>query len=389
MVALVQRACIALLLFVPFARGAVSGEPLANQFLDGLVAQTAPAFDSRMPLSLRFTSPAASTSPLVIAWNESLGALRSATSGGIDIKSFHGGTVHGTGYGFKALRTGNADLATCYAATRLHTLPLSTVWSLPFVAPHRSVVGTRIALALQDEYFVPEYEKQGVHLVGQYVLPPTNLLSRRPIRSLKDLKGMRIAAVPTQAEALKALGADPVTIPFPEFYVALQRGMVDGVLWVDIAMVAYRLTEVAKHRTVVGLSGSSTDLCTAVRYKDAVPARAYETVHSFVRGMLFYSSIKTDRDWDSGLENAFNAHGVKSITLSSGEMKRWRKAVQPVIDQWIVKTERQGKPARALLQDIEKLKSVYERQTDEEVVSDMEGGLFSHSGGVKGVPHAR
>jgi TRAP-type C4-dicarboxylate transport system substrate-binding protein len=389
MVALVQRACLALFLFIPIAREAVSGEPLANQFLDGLVAQTAPAFDPEVPLSLRFTSPAASTSPLIISWNESLGALMSATSGGIDIKTFHGGTVHGTGYGFKALRTGNADLATCYAATRLHTMPLSTVWSLPFVAPHRAVVGTRLALALQGEYFVPEYEKQGVHLVGQYVLPPTNLLSRRPIRSLEDLKGMRIAAVPTQAEALKALGADPVTIPFPEFYVALQRGMVDGVLWVDIAMVAYRLTEVAKHRTVVGLSGSSTDLCTAIRYKAAVPARAYETIHSFVRGMLFYSSIKTDRDWDSGLENAFNAHGVKSITLSSGEVKRWRKAVQPVIDQWIAKTEKQGKPARALLQDIEKLKSVYEPQTDQEIVSGMQKLIFQDSNQAKGAHYAR
>ena len=346
-------------------------EPLSGLFLADLVDVTAKRLDGAPPTSLRLTSPAATTSPLILSWEQSLRSLEARVGPALHVRSLHGGTVHGTGYGFKALRTGNADLATCYASLRQHSMPLSSVWGLPFVAPQRSVVATTIARGLQSAYFAPEYDQQGVTLAGQYVLPATNLLTRAPVRTLGDLRGLRIAGTPSQLPMLEALGADPVTIPFPDYYVALQRGMVDGVLWIDIAFVAYRVTEVAKYRTVVGLSGGSTDLCFARRYEADMEPGRLQALKGFVRGMLLHSAVRTDREWEAGLEAEFEAQGVQTYRLPDAEKARWRNAARPVLARWISEAEDQGKPARALLARLDALQRILAGWSDEEIAAEV------------------
>ena len=260
---------------------------------------------------------------------------------------------------------------------RRHSMPLASAWGLPFIAPERSTVGSAISLALQETYIDPEFREQGVVLAGQYSLPLTNLLTRQPVRSLEDLAGMRIAATADQTHALTALGADPVVIPFPEYYVALQRGIVDGVLWVDIAMVAYRITEVAKYRTAVGLSGGSTDICLSNTLAARVSPDTFSGIRSFAGGMQFYAALRSDREWTARLDAAFAATGVQSFTLSPAEKQRWQQTTAPVLAQWLAETEEQGRPGAAYLNVIRAMQDHLSSLTDEDLASAVLAGLQS------------
>lgn len=77
------------------------------------------------------------------------------------------------------------------------------------------------------------FQKNNLHLMGSTWLGSEHLVSSKTIRSVADLKGMRVGmswGSLEYAELFKALGAKPVKIRWPKVYGALERGDVDGSL---------------------------------------------------------------------------------------------------------------------------------------------------------------
>ena len=79
-----------------------------------------------------------------------------------------------------------------------------------------------------------------------------NLTNRtRPVASVRDIKGLKLRTLQSAVfvDFWKALGANPVALPFPELYTALEQGAVDGQENADGVTVFAKLTEVQKHYT--------------------------------------------------------------------------------------------------------------------------------------------
>ena len=80
------------------------------------------------------------------------------------------------------------------------------------------------------------------------------LHSRKPVRTLADLKGLKMRTAGAWIEMSKELGASPVTTPGGEIYPALERGVIDatewGTLWENITPGFYK---VAKYLIIPGI----------------------------------------------------------------------------------------------------------------------------------------
>ena len=77
--------------------------------------------------------------------------------------------------------------------------------------------------------------------------------SRKPIRNLNDIRGMKFR-VPQSAVLLasyKAWGANPIPLSWAETFTALQQGVVDGQCYGYITFLACRFNEVQKYITEV------------------------------------------------------------------------------------------------------------------------------------------
>lgn len=70
-----------------------------------------------------------------------------------------------------------------------------------------------------------------------------------PIHSPADMKGMKIRTedVATMMEMVRALGASPVAIDWPEMYTSLQTGVVDGFEENPVVLVDFNLHEVTNY----------------------------------------------------------------------------------------------------------------------------------------------
>jgi TRAP-type C4-dicarboxylate transport system substrate-binding protein len=76
-----------------------------------------------------------------------------------------------------------------------------------------------------------EYEKHGVKYLGPVWAAPYHFLGKRPIRSIDDMRKMKIRAVGASAKMLSKIGVKTVSMPPEDIYLALTTGQIDGVLY--------------------------------------------------------------------------------------------------------------------------------------------------------------
>lgn len=95
--------------------------------------------------------------------------------------------------------------------------------------------------------------------VGYYIY------TNKKIETLNDFKGVKIRAQPLYVPLLKSLGATPVTMPAPEIFTAMERGVVDGFMWPQVGMISWGLHEITKY--VVEPPIMHMGSCTAMNMK--------------------------------------------------------------------------------------------------------------------------
>ncbi len=78
------------------------------------------------------------------------------------------------------------------------------------------------------------YNEVGVKWLSAGSWDPCNFATNKPLKSMEDLKGLRIFTFPTAGQFLTRFGVVPVTLPWEDVQVAMQTGEIDGIAWSGI-----------------------------------------------------------------------------------------------------------------------------------------------------------
>ncbi len=103
-----------------------------------------------------------------------------------------------------------------------------------------------------DKVLEKAYGSQGMVWLEPYIQPPVYVITKKPINSVEDLKGMKIRAPGAYGKFLRNLGASPVSLSWSEIYTSLATGVIDGSIGsnlidhrdgnhVEVAKYMYRL----------------------------------------------------------------------------------------------------------------------------------------------------
>lgn len=119
----------------------------------------------------------------------------------------------------------------------------------PDIADAKRIAEAIIPVANRD------LERFGVRLVALYPFPAQVVFCRAPFTSLADLRGRRVRTFGNSlVDYFTALGAQPVSIGFPEVYSALERGVVDCAITGTGSGAAARWPEVTTHVSAMPVS---------------------------------------------------------------------------------------------------------------------------------------
>lgn len=192
------------------------------------LAATGHAF-AQDKITLRLSSPASATDQRAIALTEKFGPAIA------DFATFQptwGGTLFKQGTELEAISRGNLEMSIASAQELANFYPEFSVFSAGYL--HRDAAH-QVAV-FNDPLMKPFKDKVeaelGVKLLTVMYLGrrQVNLNSDKEIKTPADMAGFKLRMPPSDAWQFlgKALGANPVPVPFPELYTALQTGTVDG-----------------------------------------------------------------------------------------------------------------------------------------------------------------
>jgi tripartite ATP-independent transporter DctP family solute receptor len=191
--------------------------------------QTADAPDEVIELQLAHVYPEGS--PVTEASRAFAEAVEEGTGGSVEIDVFPGGELGGDQELGQSLVDGSLDASFLnYGSSGLD--PMVQFHVLPYIVTDYDEAD---ALYYGDGY-VAEVTSEALSGLGLEVLDYvendfrdlTN--SSNPVRSPEDLAGLqiRVPELPMFIDLWEEWGAQPIALPFPELYTALQQGTVDG-----------------------------------------------------------------------------------------------------------------------------------------------------------------
>jgi len=266
--------------------------------------------------------------------------LEKRTGGRIKTRYFGGGSLLKPPGLAKGLELGIADMGFVHVEYSPGRFPVTEVCDLPLGYPSGWVSNH----VVNDFYqkFKPK-EWSNLKVLWMHACPPNVMITTKPVRNLKDLRGLTIRAPGRVGNTVSALGASPAPMPIMEVYDALAKGVIQGVNTPLETLKTFRFAEVAKYTTLSWQVGNIYTFYVAMnkRSYEKLPPDLKEIFDELCgeykeRFALMWNSVDFE-----GKDFAAQK-GVKFIHLSPGETAKWNKMTEPVIEKYVKDMVRKG-----------------------------------------------
>ncbi|CAG0975320.1 Solute-binding protein [Anaerolineae bacterium] len=173
------------------------------------------------------------------------------TNGRVKVEVFANATLGDEAKMFEGLRLGTIDMAKAITSVPANTIPEFGVFDLPYLFKDKKQQFD-ILNGPVGQNLLKKLETVGVKGLFWMDQGTRNIYtSKKAVRSLADLKGLKIRAIqsPIMIDTINALGASATPMAFGELYVGLQQGVVDGAENSPDSVYANKHYEVAKYFT--------------------------------------------------------------------------------------------------------------------------------------------
>jgi TRAP-type C4-dicarboxylate transport system substrate-binding protein len=232
-------------------------------------------------------------------------------------------------------------------------VPLATVAAIPMVGNVTDPEALSMAYHKIARAEITEHEMlpQGVRVVRATATFPYQMITtKKQVNRMEDLQGLKIrSSGGIQEKSIEALGAVPVSIPAPDLYPAVQRGTVDGMVFNLPTVPGYKLQELVKFTTTNVNLGMFpiTYVINESRWKSLPEDVQQAMLQAGDEAVAFESAIYRKRE--EALFKEFERRRVTAYELSSAEIARWSKKLDPIKQAWVADLEKSGKPASKVL----------------------------------------
>jgi len=258
---------------------------------------------------------------------------------------------------YAATSQGIADLGEVSTSHAAGQFRLADFFLLPGLEISDSVVASRLHWHLTKT--VPEFGAQyaATKVINTYAHGGSAnvIMSRKPIHTLEDLRGkkLNIYGGSIGIGTAQALGFTPVHMNIPEVYMAVEKGVLDGVISSVSLITSRKFGEIMKHVTYGPSLGGAPFIFVMNRDKwnklSPDVQRAFDEIGG-MSGAEFFGKgmIKDEEDAKSGGIKKF---GCEFYKLPPDELTRWVKRLDAVQEDWAKGMESKGLPVRKVFEE--------------------------------------
>ncbi|MFO8032126.1 MAG: TRAP transporter substrate-binding protein [Desulfohalobiaceae bacterium] len=289
--------------------------------------------------------------------------IEERSNGRIQIDFHPGEALLGAREIYNGVVDGVADIGTTCPSYTSGMFPLTEAFELP---GYQNVNATAASMTfhegykkIKEELGIDEFEE--VKVLTLWATGPGHLMTRKePVHNLEDLSGKEIRAVGGTVPPLQELGAKTHALPMSESYVALDQGIVDGILGPTDILKGFKLAEVVDYAT------ETPDLYNVVFMKvmnketwQSLPEDLQEIIQEVSdEYALKYGKLRAEHTLE-GMEYGKTEHGIEEIQLDPEQEKLWLEKIQPVVENWIQEKQEKDLPATEVVEIVKELDAKY------------------------------
>ena len=186
---------------------------------------------------------------------------------------------------------------------------------------------------LGDEISNIAREKTGVEFVAYGEVGFRHLLSKRPVETLEDLKGLkiRVPELKVWVDFWTKIGANPTPLPYAEQYSALSTGVIDALEADVFSILGFKWYEQAENLTLTYHWFLPKAIRVNAQWLDSLPPDLQELVRSTARE-IFAEQRATNRANAAAALEELKSLGVK--VHEPKDIEKWEAATEPLFEEF-------------------------------------------------------
>jgi TRAP-type C4-dicarboxylate transport system substrate-binding protein len=166
-------------------------------------------------------------------------------------------------------------------------------------------------------------------------------MTKTPVKSLADLKGMELRVAGTSAEVVKRLGGIPVAMPQSETPEAIQKGVVKGMVSSMEILKDFKFAAYTPYATVANLPVVTFAVVMNKGKWESLPADVKEVLEKMRREQAEWTGNYVDGHVDEALAWSKENHKHQIFRLPAADEEKVASLLAPMVDDYVKKVTAQ------------------------------------------------
>ena len=271
----------------------------------------------------------------LVAGAEKFAELVAARSGGkLTVTVFPGGTLGGDAQNVSALQGGIVGMVLLNSGILASQVKDFEVFDFPFMFASAKEADAVVDGAFGQKMHAKLADK-GIVGLAYFELGFRNISnSKKAINAVDDIAGLKLRVIPNaiNVDWVKALGANPTPLAFPEVYAALEQKAIDGQENPLSVILANKFFEVQKFLAITNHQYNPQSLIFSKKIWDTLSADEKKILQDAATEAAKFQR-QLNRDKAGSDLDALKKAGMQVSELSAAEQAKLREKLKPVIDK--------------------------------------------------------
>ena len=284
--------------------------------------------------TIKFANQNAKGHPIVLGMEKFAELVEKNSGGKLKVQVFPGGALGSDQANVSALQGGTLEMAAMNSGIFANLVKEFAIYDFPFLFGN-----AKEADAVVDGPFGQglhrKLEDKGLVGLAYYELGFRELThSKRPIKTVDDIAGLKLRVIPNpiNVDWVKALGANPTPLPFPELYAALEQGAVDGQENPVATIKGAKLYEVQKYLALTNHQYNPQSVVVSKKFWDSLSPADRMILQEAATESAVYQRTQSRAQLQAGLDDLRKA-GMQVTELPPAEIAKLREKMKPVIEK--------------------------------------------------------
>lgn len=287
--------------------------------------------------TIKFATQNPKGHPIVMGMEKFAEIVTAKSGGKIKVNLFPGGVLGSDQANVSAIQGGTLEMSSMNSGIFASQVKEFAIYDFPFMfnnaAEADAVVDGPFGKKLHNRL-----EEKGLVGLAYYELGFRNITnSKRPINKVEDLEGLKLRVIPNpiNVDWVKALGANPTPLPFPEVYAALEQKAIDGQENPITVINANKLYEVQKNVVLSNHQYNPQSVIISKKFWDGLDAAQKKIISEAATESAKYQRAQARGQVATALDN-MKKNGMIVTEFSAAEVSKLKDKMRPVTAKYAV-----------------------------------------------------